>query len=94
MCEASGAFVRKSLAAALDRAQRDDQPSAEVVQSGIAASWILQVFETVGKSVQWNLPGAFDTRGGRIDWTRAEHAFLSQSSESDSRVAWNVCANR
>ena len=50
--------VHGTLTAAQDRAQRDYQQGVEVVQGGIAAAWILEVFKACSEPIQRGLPGA------------------------------------
>src|ERR1700728_4727706 len=65
----------------------------EVVQGGVSAPRVWQVFEAGSEPIQRRLPGAFDTQGRRIDWTRAGQAPLSQSTESEVRFACR-CSSR
>ena len=69
-------------------AQSDDQKGVEIVQGGVAAPWVFQVFEAGNEPIQHDLPGAFDTHRGRIDPIRAGQALSQQSSEFEVRFAW------
>jgi hypothetical protein len=80
--------IHLALGAAQDRAQSGYQQAVEIVQRGIAAPGVFQVFEAGSKPIQRGLRGAFEAQRGRINQLRAGQAISSQSSESEIRLAW------
>ena len=64
LCPGEQRHVHRALSAAQDRAQSDHQQGVEIVQGGVAAPGVFQVFEAGSEPIQRDLPGAFDTTMG------------------------------
>jgi hypothetical protein len=84
--------VHRALAAAQNRAQRDDQQSVEIMQRGVPAARVVKLLKAFNEPVQRRLPAHVSHASGRIDRARAGQAFMSRSSDFEMRFAWSVPA--